>query len=262
MKNFSKFEVWVPTRYRLQYCERMLKTLKDAGSCSELLRIVFIVDYGEKHEASTLGHLGDNLGLEVDVVDNRYKSSLTKLWNRAIIESETDWVFHSGDDSIFLRGWYETLLEHIDKGEKDQIHMLHYGGFAMHKSMVLKVGWFDERFRGGGFEDVDYGLRVQEAGMSDRVGDTGDPWQTWIVHGRHDMNTHEHGHWQGYGNELWYMKKWSKPDCHEFRTPYTRSEDEIDWYPLHTQEYEQRFGIKSRLDEINQLPRVPFGGRL
>ena len=41
--------------------------------------------------------------------------------------------------------------------------MLHYGGFCINRRMILKNGWFDERFRGGGFEDIDWQVRISES---------------------------------------------------------------------------------------------------
>lgn len=210
----------------------MLESLVDTEIPPEI-RIRFIVDYGESHERDTLLTLGNRLKLNVSAVGNRHKSSLTKLWNQAIIECETDWVFHSGDDSVFVPGWYDKCIGCINENKYDIIHLLHYGGFAMHKRLVLTCGWFDERFLGGGYEDVDYQIRLSECGVSPgRV--WMDPSSTHMRHGRHEMNTHEEGHWTGNGNDLWWMRKWSKSHCYDLGSQNIRTVDEIDWYPYHT----------------------------
>lgn len=247
------FELWIPTRYRLQYCERMLGSLSKSDMPAET-PIRFMVDYGECHERDTLLKLGDDLRLNVAVIDHRHKSSLVKLWNQSIIESEADWTFITGDDSIFLRGWYAKCVEYMSNDNLDLVYMAHYAGFAINKRLIPACGWFDERFLGGGYEDVDYQIRLSEAGVLNRVGGLNDP--RLISHSRHTMDTHDQGHWRGYGNETWWMKKWSKAHCEDFKSANIRTEDEVDWYPLHTEEYAARFGVTSQLDMINKLPRV------
>ena len=69
------------------------------------------------------------------------------------------------DDGGFQKGWLEYLEKQIATGSFLQINLLHYGGMCIHKSLIPQIGWFDERFHGGGYEDIDWQLRISEAGL-------------------------------------------------------------------------------------------------
>ena len=126
----------------------------------------------------------------------------------------------------------------------------------MHKSMVLKVGWFDERFLGGGYEDVDYQYRIAEIDRYDLVDKSADMKK--IIHGRHTMGTDDRGHWDGRNNDQWWVEKWSKASNTDFSSACVRSVDEIDWYPSETCRLSERYDEPSNLDNINSRPRTPF----
>jgi hypothetical protein len=183
------------------------------------------------------------------VRDTGIKCSLTQLWNQCILLAPTDWVLICGDDAVFLPGWLEFLQSKIEEGAL-QIGLAHFGGFAVHKSIILDVGWHDERFRGGGFEDVDWQLRIKEAGIKDRFNQEAN-----FVYLRHDKNKYKHdgiGHWNGENCEPWFKKKWKRFDVWQLDEPNFRMEPEIDWHPAATRLYETKYGRPSRLLEINK----------
>lgn len=191
------------------------------------------------------------------VRDTGIKQSLTQLWNQCILLAPTDWVLICGDDAVFLDGWLEFLMARIDEGYL-QIGMAHFGGFALHKSLILDIGWHDERFRGGGFEDVDWQIRIAEAGLKHKFDQANN-----FRYLRHDRLKYKHdgiGHWSGENCEPWFKEKWGRTDVWSTEQFNLRNAAEIDWHPAATRLYEERYGRKSRLAEINTKVgnRVPL----
>lgn len=180
------------------------------------------------------------------------KSSMTELWNMAIILSPTDWVLVCNDDIEFKPGWLEYLENTIATGKYDLIHLFHYGAFCIHKSMVLSIGWFDERFRFAGFEDNDFQLRISEAGIKDRVDrshdfirrDGGREVGHFVDHTKYVHN--QHCSWGG-SNEPWFKAKWGRESEQfvDWRSPFTRNAKEIDWHPIYSHKYRVKFGINT-----------------
>lgn len=174
------------------------------------------------------------------------KSSLTELWNLSIILSPTDWALICNDDIIFKDGWLEYLEEKILENKYLIINLFNYGAMAIHKRAILRLGWFDERFRGGGFEDNDYQLRISEAnfkGYVDRSHDivcrtrSGKEIGIFIDHLRDEYKVGEY--WKGENNFEFCSQKW-RNNCN-WRRPAFRMLDEPDWHPTYTAKYEKKF---------------------
>lgn len=93
--------------------------------------------------------------------------SIAHCWNLAILYARYDWVIISNDDVSFDERWVGTL----NQARAENPNALHinlaypknrYGCFALHKSLVKWIGWFDERFPGTTHEDEDWHLRLSE----------------------------------------------------------------------------------------------------
>lgn len=190
------------------------------------------------------------------------KSSLTELWNQAIISSPTDWVLVCNDDITFNKGWVEYLEGQIETGKYLLIHLFHYGAFCIHKSLILEIGWFDENFRGGGFEDVDHMLRMSEAGLKDLVDRSHDFIRVdndveighFINH--HKAQLHKQGitkgtGWDGKNNGTYIMEKWGRKDNTNWRIPSFRQSLEVDWHPSVTKKYAEKFHCSSKAQLVN-----------
>lgn len=185
------------------------------------------------------------------------KSSLTELWNWCVMLAPTDWVLICNDDVTFNPGWVEYLEEQIVTDKYDMIHLFHYGAMCLHKRLILKCGWFDENFRGGGFEDVSHQLRISEAGLKDRVDRSHDfIRKEGNVEIGHFMNHHRdvqaNGSWNGKNNADYMCEKWGRKSPYDYRIPSFRKRREIDWHPAYTKKYEHKYGIKSQINKINK----------
>jgi len=188
------------------------------------------------------------------------KSSLTELWNWSIMIAPTDWVLICNDDVTFNKGWLEYLEEQIATDKYDIIHLFHYGGMCLHKRLILKLGWFDENFRGGGFEDIDHQIRINEAGIKNRVDRSCDKP---IKNGKneygkfmnHHKNVSDNGSWDGKNNSEWMCKKWGRLSPWDYRIPSFRKYPEIDWHPTYTSKYAEKYKIyptfKNSMQYIN-----------
>lgn len=173
---------------------------------------------------------------------NQDKSSLTQLWNQCILSTRSDWVLIASDDIKFQPGWYEYLKEQTESGKWLQVMMMSFCAFCVHKSMVLHIGWFDERFRGGYYEDNDWQLRVAESKLKHRVDYSRNEQ---LIHNR-PTTTHK---WHCVNNHHWIQEKWH--NIYDWTRPSFRQVGEEKLYPLVTAGYEIDYGMKSRIPIIN-----------
>jgi hypothetical protein len=175
------------------------------------------------------------------------KYSHTQLWNSLIMISSTEWTLVCNDDIKFHKGWYEYLIDNLDKYL--QINLQHYGGFCVSKRMILKLGWFDETLRGGGFEDVDWQLRIGESDLRSLVDTSMD--NKLIGHYKMKYPPPTSGHWLGNNNNTRFSEKWGRSTPYDMTLPSYRKIGEIDWHPESTKEYSRMFNEPSMINEIN-----------
>ena len=182
---------------------------------------------------------------------------LTSLFNMGIILSHTDWIFLTQDDITFNDGWLDYLEARIEEGKHDLVHLFHYGAMLFHKSLILKVGWFDENFMGGGFEDIDYQLRIKEAGIKNRVDMSHDfIRRDGAIEVGHYCNHHKYENkapgtgWLGNNNAPYMCEKWGRKSPFNYRIPSFRQSPEIDWHPFYTKKYKEKYGTESIFDNI------------
>jgi glycosyltransferase involved in cell wall biosynthesis len=176
-----------------------------------------------------------------------YKQSLSSLWNKAILSCKSSWVLLCNDDLIFNRGWYEYLSEVIESWKYRQIIMASYSCFCIHKSLIPLLGWFDERFKSGYYEDVDWQIRLGESGMEPFVDYSHN--SIFIDHLKYVPNNAPA--WDWHQNVQWFCKKWGRQNFSDWSLPSFREEPEIDWHPEFTSRYALEFGTTNRINEIN-----------
>ncbi len=245
--------VAVPTRHRYmcmrEFTSSYFKTIPYGFKVrAPALNIIHDApDEGYYDKSVYEGDLGDD-PIVRDIVLTE-KSSLTELWNWCVMLAPTDWVLICNDDVTFNEGWVEYLEEQIATDKYDMIHLFHYGGMCIHKRLILKMGWFDERFRGGGFEDIDYQLRISEAGLKDRVERSHDYIRTeGKVEVGHFMNhirdVQANGSWAGENNASWMCEKWARRSPYNYKIPSFRQVREPDWHPSYTKKYEKKYGLR------------------
>lgn len=103
-----------------------------------------------------------------DVIHLPYNPSLARVWNMCIGMSDTEWTMISNDDVVFREGWVRELECHHQKG------VVWHGPsycFMVHRDCIKQAGWFDERFLGMGYEDLDYVRRMRHAKVKACYGD-------------------------------------------------------------------------------------------
>jgi glycosyltransferase involved in cell wall biosynthesis len=188
------------------------------------------------------------------------KSGCARMINLCIAMAPSDWVLVCIDDIVFKEGWLDYLEQKIAEGRHRIVTLFNYGAAMIHKSMMLKIGWFDERFLAGGYEDNDFQLRISEAGARDLVDSSHD-----FIEKKNDV---EIGHfvdhtkyvwndvngWDGPPNGPWFCAKWGRPSTPfvDFRSPFYRKAPEIDWHPYETVMYMQRFNMKREWSETTK----------
>ncbi len=90
---------------------------------------------------------------------NRFNPSLSRVWNWAIAQSQTEWLMITNDDIKFRNDWYSNLMDDMDRNPE----ALWHGPsrcFLFNTKLISRVGWFDEAFTGFTYEDLDYVRRM------------------------------------------------------------------------------------------------------
>ncbi|MBW1800194.1 MAG: hypothetical protein JRJ85_05625 [Deltaproteobacteria bacterium] len=92
-------------------------------------------------------------------VTNVEHQALTRGWNWLVIMAKHEYVLILNDD-ISLRPVFRYQLEHIS--EPPGVFTINgsWSHFVISKSIIRRIGWFDERFLGVGDEDGDYLFRL------------------------------------------------------------------------------------------------------
>ena len=258
-----------PTRHRTDKVEKFIDSLYSTINADKQDPYVLAINDApaSENESYELRSIIGGLLPEFQVIHNPIKKGLAALWNDCVINAPTDWVLICNDDIIFKSNWLEYLEKQIATDQFDQIMIAHYGGMCIHKRMFLKLGWFEERFMGGGFEDNDWALRISEAGMKDRVdmshsfthSEDIDKSKGWIrdfgpFAEHHKINSSKSGEdigWEGRNNKAFIFQKWGYvpflPSEPSIRRMY-----EVDWHPFYSWRWEDQYGIRSRIYEINE----------
>lgn len=90
---------------------------------------------------------------------------LTRSWNQLIILSRTENIAIISDDISVSEVFREELENVINKHDTLFLINRTWCHFVTNKKTVQKVGWFEERFPGIGWEDNDYMFRMKMAGI-------------------------------------------------------------------------------------------------
>jgi len=135
-------------------------------------------------------HLVNNCDLKIIVVDDNGKDEdyiqhenvsfihvesterrpLVKIWNHCIKNCPTDYVIIASWRQRPTIEHFNTIKEKLDEGYGlVTFDGLHFFGF--HKHLMTVVGFFDEGFEGGQFEDTDFWNRLKTNDVGIFVGD-------------------------------------------------------------------------------------------
>lgn len=104
------------------------------------------------------------LPYDVKIFDGEGYESFSKLINHCIVRSTSEVVIIIADK---VRGEAKDivrLLELIDAGY-GMVCLYLFAFFGFKKDLIRRVGWLDERYLSGGWEDADYLRRMKEANI-------------------------------------------------------------------------------------------------
>ncbi len=99
------------------------------------------------------------------VFDGTNYPSFSKLINDCIVSSEKEIIIISNDKARPNKQNLETMISFISKGF-GFVAMFRYGFFGFRKDLIRKIGFFDEGYIGGGYEDLDFNFRIRQANIA------------------------------------------------------------------------------------------------
>ena len=180
--------VVIPVHNQLPYTRQCLDSLNASGVTDA--RIVVV------NNASTDGTAEFLVTRPtLRVITNTENRACAAAWNQGLQASSTNWVLFLNNDVLTPIGWLENLVAFAEKssasvvspalgeGELDydfvsyarefmttmravtRPHIESGVAFLVHRRVFERVGGFDENFRKGGNEDVDFFWRAQAAGF-------------------------------------------------------------------------------------------------
>lgn len=97
--------------------------------------------------------------------DGKKYPSFSKLINDCIIECPTEIVIIANDKVRGNNSHVEKMVGLINEGY-GIVGLYAFGFFGFKKDLIRKIGFFDERYLGGGFEDRDMIIRLNEANIA------------------------------------------------------------------------------------------------
>lgn len=130
------------------------------------------------------------------VINNEANQGCAAAWNQGVKEGESPWVVILNNDVLLPKGWLEGLLGYAQKNDIDIVSPGMRGGacdydldkyatdfitamsgvsrkgeahgvcFMVKRDVFKKIGYFDENFRIGQFEDTDFFRRAMIGGYS------------------------------------------------------------------------------------------------
>jgi hypothetical protein len=87
---------------------------------------------------------------------------LAKLWNTLIIHSKDEWNLILNDDIEITKEFVFQQSDFLNKEPDLYIVNGSFSHFYIHKKFIDEIGYFDERFLGFGYEDIDMIFRYFE----------------------------------------------------------------------------------------------------
>jgi len=168
--NINNITIVIVSYYRGHRLNRCLDTLKNVPN-------IIVWDNNTTGEELLKVKQAEQNHPNVKFIYSDENFGLTKAWNQGIIQSKTDWVLLTCDDMLFDQDWFEVLNNILkEKPHLEQIHLNAWNAVAFHKQTIVRIGWWDERYRYyPSMEDDDWYLRtVEDLGYS--------PYGTYAKH--------------------------------------------------------------------------------
>ena len=155
--NSSNLTIFIISYYRPSRLLKCLQTLTDMPN---------IIVWDNNTTGDALKSIKEiaNTYPKVKFIFNEENVGFSKACNQGFILSETDWVMFCADDMLFDDGWFEMLQNIlIENPRLEQIHLNAWNAMVFHKKTVVRMGWWDERYRyWPTMDDDDWYLRTVE----------------------------------------------------------------------------------------------------
>lgn len=87
--------------------------------------------------------------------------SFSQLLNHAIASSPTEWVIMMNDRLTPTVDEVEKCIHLLETGYS-AVYLFNIGFFGCSKELIRKIGWFDEQYYLGGWEDREFVYRLRE----------------------------------------------------------------------------------------------------
>ena len=91
--------------------------------------------------------------------------SFSKMMNENIVTSKTEWIITVNDRVRLVPEEITRLINLLEEGYSC-VFMWNAGFMGFSKELIRKIGWWDERFLEGGYEDRDWVMRLKENNLS------------------------------------------------------------------------------------------------
>jgi len=102
---------------------------------------------------------------EAKIYDGTGYESFSKLINHCIKNSENEIIIIVSDKVRATPELINKTIKLLNEGY-GLVGLWRFAFFGFKKDLIRKIGWFDERFIGGGYEDNDFILRMKEANIA------------------------------------------------------------------------------------------------
>lgn len=182
-------DIVIPVLNQLHYTKQCLRDLF-ANTDSNITTIV--INNGSTD--GTREYLASLSSLKV--IDNETNRGCAAAWNQGIQAGQSPWVVVLNNDVLLPKGWLEGLLAYAEETNADIVSPGMRGGacdydfesyatdfmnamskaarggeahgvcFMVRRAVFEKIGYFDENFRIGQYEDADFFLRAKLAGCA------------------------------------------------------------------------------------------------
>lgn len=104
-------------------------------------------------------------GFDSTFHDGSGYESFSKLINECIVSNDKNITIICNDKSRPKKEHVDYMISKINEGF-GFVGLFRFGFFAINIDLINKIGFFDERYIGGGYEDEDFLIRMLEANVA------------------------------------------------------------------------------------------------
>ena len=95
--------------------------------------------------------------------DEHNSKCFSHMVNTLIVGCPTEYMVFLSDKARPKEGQIQTMKELMSSGKYGLVALHRFGAFCIDKDLIRRIGFFDEKYICGGFEDVDFVIRMREA---------------------------------------------------------------------------------------------------